>query len=488
MSSLSNASRSTKGTKRSSRRRAPDPNRIDLEKIHRIQDFQKRYLEFKNFEEINKAAVDEKWRDILSSEKLSSQKKNIEVIKAKYTKQLDRCDSIISRLLQWLEDGEKQYQFALRSHKHNLELLCNLANKRLDFEHERFENSLQTIADEYDTNREKTLFEYNRHVAEVKDIINAIEHEYDVKNKELAMKHRMEEDSLKIKNQEMITTLKTHLMSQTDQVITASKVKFEDYKKLTEGRMHQFNVMYEKHQARQKAMKLNEEHIIRNAAEIAHWRRKIRSNERESKEANDRLRQEKENLSLHFRELKEVMAKFRRTEAAKLAEISVAFEDIHNDLTNKLKLAEKILKFSEINREMETEKEQVMPFTASIVETDPEIQRQMKQFKLQLKGDSKFVDENDLFDKFYRRYNKVLLDKLSLQREKAVLLDHNQRLKTMVRKYMSGTAISKDLMENPNTLFIVNQETNAPLRKVDQDVIPVIEANLTLQANKLQGY
>ncbi|OHT14822.1 hypothetical protein TRFO_14757 [Tritrichomonas foetus] len=474
--------------KKRAARRAPDPNRIDLEKIHRIQDFAKRYEEFKNYELINRAAVEDKWRDILAYEKLNQQKLNIEVIKAKYTKQLDRCDSIISRLLQWLQEGEKQYQFALRSHKYNLELLTNLANKRLNFEHDRFESSLASISNEYDTNREKTLNEYNRHVSEVKDIINAIEHEYDLKNKELAMKHRQEEDSLKIKNQEMITTLKTHLMAQTDQVITASKVKYEDYKKRTEGRMHQFNVMLEKHQKRQKEMKLNEEHIIKNAAEIAHWRRKIRSNERESKEANDRLRQEKENLSLHFRELKEIMAKFRRIEAAKLAEISVAFEDINNDLANKLRLAEKILKFSEINREMETEKEQVLPFPTSVVETDPEIQRQMKQFKLQLKGDSKFVDESDLFDKFYRRYNKVLLDKLSLQREKAALMDHNQKLKTMVRKYMSGTAIAKDLMDNPNTLFIVNQETNAPMRHVDQEVIPVIEANLTLQANRLQGY
>jgi hypothetical protein len=37
-------------------------------------------------------------------------------------------------------------------------------------------------------------------------------------------------------------------------------------------------------------------------------------------------------------------------------------------------------------------------------------------------------------------------------------------------------------------LFIVNQETNAPNRRTDRDVIPVIDANLTVEANKLQGF
>lgn len=470
------------------KKKVVDPNRIDLEKIHRIEDVKKRFQEYKQDEMLNQAAVEDKWLEILSEEKLQNQKTNLGVIQANYTKQLDRCDSIINRLLQWLQQGESEYHFALRSHKHNLELLCDLSIKRLDFEHDKFEQSLKSIQDEYDTNREKTLAAYNKHVSEVRDIINAIEHEYSQKNKLMESKFRQEEDSLKMKNQEMMTTLKMHLMTQTDQVINASKTKYEEYKKKTESKMHQFNLMLAKHQKRQKAMKLNEEQIIKNAAEIAHWRRKIKSNERESKESNDRLRQEKENLSLHFRELKDIMAKFRRNESAKLAEISVAFEDINNDLNNKLKLAEKILKFAEMNRELETEKEQVIPFPSSVVEKDPEIQRQMRQFKLQLKGDSKFVNESDLFDKFYRRYNKVLLDKLSLQREKAELLDRNQKLKTMMKRYISGMAVTKDWNDRPNTLFIVNQDTNAPMRRVDQEQIPVIEANMTIAANKLQGF
>jgi hypothetical protein len=461
---------------------------MDLAKQRRIGGFQQRFREFKEHERLNTTAVESKWRDIMADSKLKQQKDNIDSIRAKYTKQLDRCDSIIARLMHWLDDGESQYQFSLRAYNHNLNLLSALAKARLGCEENRFDTALQTLVDEFETNRTKTLTEYFRHVAEVRDIINAIEHEYEQKNAYLTGRFRAEQDSLKMKNQELTSTLKTHLVSETNAVIDASKKAFEVFKQATEGKMQQFNAMYEKHKQRQKEMKQNEEAILKNAAEIAHWRRKIRSNERESKESNDRLRQEKENLSLHFRELKETMAKFRRIEAGKLAEISVAYEDIHNNLTEKLRLAEKILKYAEMTREIETEREQVIPFPASIVETDPEIQRQMRQFAIQLKGESKFVEESDLFDRFYRRYNKAMLEKLALARERVALVQHNQRLKTMLKRYMGGTAITKDLMEHPNTLFIVNQETNAPLQKITQDIIPVIDAKLTVDANKLQGY
>jgi len=141
-----------------------------------------------------------------------------------------------------------------------------------------------------------------------------------------------------------------------------------------------------------------------------------------------------------------------------------------------------------MTRKLETEREQILPFPKSIVDTDPEILRQMQQFKLQLKGDSKYVAESDMFDKFYRRFNKVLLEKLSLQRERESLLQHNASLKSMLRKYISGMGVSQETLSQPNTLFILNQNTNAPLRKVDQESIPKIDANLTISENKLQGY
>ena len=103
---------------------------MDIDKQNRVADLHAKFAEFKKYEQLNNNAVDEKWRSILSTEKNQQQKLSIDKIRANYTKQLDRCDAVIHRLLQWLNEGESQYQFALRAHKQNLQLLTELSNKR----------------------------------------------------------------------------------------------------------------------------------------------------------------------------------------------------------------------------------------------------------------------------------------------------------------------------------------------------------------------
>jgi hypothetical protein len=461
---------------------------VDLAREARISSFQKRFQEFKKFEELNNTAIETKWRDIIAVQFNTQQIQSIAKVRANYTKQLDRCDAVVHRLLQWLEGGETQYQFSLRSHKHNLELLWNLASKRINNALQRFTTQMQTFKDEFNQNRAAALTEYRRHTAEVRDITAAIEHEFKLKRAAMDEKFRVENEALTMKSQEAISALRTHLTEETNKALEAQTSANDSFKAKSEGKTQQYLQMFEKDKIRKWKMKVRQEMIIKLAAQIAHWRRKIKNNERESREANNRLRQEKENLSLHFRELKQTMAHFRMLENRKLAEISVLFENSIDSMTDKLKMAEKILKYAEMTRKLETEREHVIPFPVSLVETDPEISRQMQQFKLQLKGDGKYVAESDLFDKFYRRFNKVLLEKLCLQREKEALLQYNMRLKSMMKRYMGGMGVSQDLQNKPNTLFIVNQSTNAPMMKVDQDLIPKIDANLVVAANKLQGY
>ena len=474
--------------KRKSRRaRRPPPTiNVPLEKLKaRISD---KFNEFKDDETMNNMLLEAKWREIMANDYLEKQKGTIDKIKAEYQLALDRCDAIVIRLQDWAAESEQQYQFNLRSHRQTLEKLLDLSQKRLKTEQQNWETKLKTMVDEYEKDRFEVISKYEQHVKEVVDIENAISHEYSDKKEVLENKYRLEKDTLTMKNQEAISALTMHLKEQISQVNEEMKLANKDYKDKSENKMTQFHQLFEEHKNQQRKMRENEKIIAKRAADISHWRRKIKTNEQESKAENDRLRQEKETLSLHFRELKEVMAQFRNNEAKKLAEVSVLFEDANTEMTKKLTLAENILKYAEMNRKLETEREQIMPFPPSIAETDPEISRQMKNFKLQLKGDSKFVDESDMFDNFYRRYNKVLLETLSLEREKKKLDERNRYLRGLITKYMNGLAVKDDVLNQPNTLVIVNQNTNAPKGGMVDDVIPIRDVNLTVQAAKLQGY
>jgi hypothetical protein len=460
---------------------------MDLQRESRIASLERRFDEFKQFESLNSAAVDAKWRAILAEQANEDQRACLERVRVGYAKQLDRCDAVVRRLLQWIQGGEAQYQFALRAQKRNLELLCALAHRRIGAAFARFAQALDATRSEFNANRGAALAEYRRHMAEMRDITGAIEHEYGVRRAGMDDAFRRDREGLQQRHQELKSSLLSRLTEETVKSLEAQKAADDAFKNKSEGKTQQYKQMAAADLRLKATMRQQQEQIIRLAAQISHWRRKIRNNEKESQEANDRLRQEKENLSLHFRELKATMAQFRVLEHRKLAEISVAYDTAINSLQEKLKLAEKILKYAEMTRKLETEREQIMPFSKAMSETDPEMVSQLQQFKLQLKGDPKYVAESDLFDRFYRRFNAVLLQKLSLEREKETLTQHNARLRTMMRRYMSGMGVSPELQQKPNTLFIVNQSTNAPMRRVEQDGIPIVDANLTIAANQLQG-
>lgn len=66
-------------------------------------------------------------------------------------------------------------------------------------------------------------------------------------------------------------------------------------------------------------------------------------------------------------------------------------------------------------------------------------------------------------ENFWKRYNKVLLDKVAKEKEKSVLLAENQKLRFLLKEYLDGISVSDEVMSKANPLFIVNQRTNAPL-------------------------
>ena len=76
-------------------------------------------------------------------------------------------------------------------------------------------------------------------------------------------------------------------------------------------------------------------------------------------------------------------------------------------------LGERILKTAELCRKLETEKEKVLPFYQS----DPDAQEESDLKVEKIFGiEEKSYNEFKQLDNFYKRYNKVHLDKLAIQK------------------------------------------------------------------------
>ena len=48
------------------------------------------------------------------------------------------------------------------------------------------------------------------------------------------------------------------------------------------------------------------------------------------------------------------------------------------------------------------------------------------------------MHEYTALESFWKRYNRVLLDKLALDREKQTLEDENSKLKALLKQYLDG--------------------------------------------------
>lgn len=65
-------------------------------------------------------------------------------------------------------------------------------------------------------------------------------------------------------------------------------------------------------------------------------------------------------------------------------------------------------------------------------------------------------------DNFWKRYNKVKLEQLSLQQRRSQLLDINGKMREMLKRYLDGISVSDEVLSQLNPLFIVNYRSNLP--------------------------
>lgn len=82
-------------------------------------------------------------------------------------------------------------------------------------------------------------------------------------------------------------------------------------------------------------------------------------------------------------------------------------------------------------------------------------------------------------DTFFKRFNKVHLDVLAIQKEKSRLKNENTQLRSILKQFLDGVAVNEEVLSQPNPLFVVNGMVNlnyVPPKK-DQATKVVVEAN-----------
>jgi hypothetical protein len=144
------------------------------------------------------------------------------------------------------------------------------------------------------------------------------------------------------------------------------------------------------------------------------------------------------------------------------------------------------LKTAELCRKLETEKEKVLPF----YDPDPEIEERTDMKIDAIKGlDKDAYNEFQNLDQFYKRFNKVLLDKLAIEKQKATLEKENAFFKDLLKQYLDGVSVNDDVINNENPLLVVNNKltlNRPPVIREQGAHTTVIEGNVVINNNALQ--
>jgi len=186
-------------------------------------------------------------------------------------------------------------------------------------------------------------------------------------------------------------------------------------------------------------------------------RLKIYQHTKECNLRNQTLRKEKDNIHRNYTELKAKMLKFREDEAKRLTELSLNSKNAVERLQEMVKQGEKILKIAELCRRLETEKEKVLPFYEGSIDPS-EIPEDFKQGFEELGYEQ--YEEYSYLNNFFKRYNKVFLDKLAIEKQKSALQKENALLKSLLKQYLDGISLNDDVLKQENPLLIMNNKIN----------------------------
>jgi len=462
---------------------------------------------------INKMRIQNQWRKILRLAKVESLRKEIEVLSQTHERDVDRKDAIIQMLDRDLEEAEEQYQMALRSHLQNIDALIDLQDARLLALENEFERDLSTLEDEFKAEREQIVKQHQLEKSELLDIMAAVDAREKAHEAETKTEHDQIREESRNKTLEQIQELRIDLHTTIDELERHFESAHLNYLQNTDQRTQDFKNLTRMDKESHRLIRRNVKKIEKLQKSRASWIAKINQNKKECEERNRALKEEKNQILQHFQALKTRMNRFRAAQSKRLAALSTNARKAMASLEEKKALAERILKLSEFARKLESEREKVLPAYESSLE--PESRREVEaQARMELEqagikagatkggaaeaaaaaehgtgvhADGTPVEEAEYLDNFFRKYNKVLLDKLAIEKERNRLHRENADLQAILKQYLDGIAVSEDVMSAPNPLLVVNGRVNLNAPPVRHAVKPtVVEASHMISSHRVR--
>lgn len=474
--------------------RNQDKTMEDLEKEQIIlkmkrDDLKKQQVEEEKMAYFNKMKILTHWRRIMRVAKTEQLKKEIQVYQQNHDREVDAKDAILQMLDRDLEEADEQYQMALKNHKIRIDQLIAIQNSRLWGLNVEFDRDLTILKGEFDKEKTEIDRAHMMEKQELEDMISTIEEEETAKLAKLKEDADAVREETKNSKMEDMEIMKHDLIKKIEGLDQDFEISFSNYVSETDAKSSEYTSKLDDNQKASLEITDLMRGINRLKEVISHWILKRAQNQKDWGDRNSKLLSEKITILKHYHELKRKMTEFRDEESRRLTNLTKNSKSCMDTIRGYQKLGERILKTAELWRKLETEREKVLPF----YDADTDNLEDLPEFKIdKIDGVTKDVyDEFKQLDSFYKRYNKVMLDKVAIDKQKGSLEKENMFFKSLLKQYLDGVSVNNDVMNSSNPLLVVNNKVNLnrpPVQKMDgNNTIPLIEGNFEMTNIKMQN-
>lgn len=435
-------------------------------------------------------SIENRWVQFLRDQKTDELLDSIKVVQHTFEKTLDRKNAVISMLAVDMGEAEEQYRLALRTHLSNIDSLVDLNNRRMTDLDNQFERDLLELKEDFDMERAEIKRKHDLEKADLKLILSNMQKEAEVEDRKLQEETSESHETAIEKMEEELKQMKAELSKINEILRKDIKERFEDFVSNATVNMKDYIADTERDDKFAEKIAGQMRKIKKLDESINTWRSNLNNNIRECEERNNSLRAEKETISQHFKDLKAKMQLWRKGEEKRLAELVSNARNTKSALEHRSEEAEKILRTAELCCQLETEREKVLGFDADV--STEEVSKQVNDFLSKREmmvaeagagaegggvAPEGILSMNDLFqgsatdgltdteftsnssdewkrlEKFWVKYNKVVLDNAAISQEHYHLEHENAKLRQLLKQYLDGISVNQEVMGQGNNLL-----------------------------------
>ncbi|KAK3574871.1 hypothetical protein QTP86_018338 [Hemibagrus guttatus] len=418
---------------------------------------------------VNLHKLNQQWRSSLRQTRAAELREDFGILTQSFERVVDCKDNVIKLLMSNLSEVEQQSAMAHKAHLQSVDHLLELQKSRLAALESHWNTSVKELSTEYNTEREQLLKLHHQESEYLKAETQALKQRYEEIYNEARQDYEYTLHRNKIKYAGMKHAIESTMTEQ-------QQWHLEEQQKYMNATDYETNDAFDLQDAIEQ-MNLNRKHTQKLQGTISALRSHLSSSHRNTKAALDAHLEDCEPFNQEIQKLKARLSD--RPLKSRLANYSQHSYDTINKLQNIIQEGEELLRLVDVCHKLETEQEKVLAFCTS----SSNAKKKEKAHALEVMSDElaqTMMDYTDL-EKFWQRYNKVVLERLCLEREKKVLGSENQRLRILLKQYLDGISVREEILQQPNSLLMLSSPPllDSPAPRTKRHIRkPVVEAAL----------